>query len=99
MTIDLSEDIRSLSDFVRRPNDFKQHLEDTGRALVLTVNGSAKFVVQDVAAYQELLDAVDRLEAIEGIRRGLDSVARGEGRPAAEMVAEFEAKYSRPENG
>jgi predicted transcriptional regulator len=38
----------------------------------------------------------DQAEAIEGIRRGLESAARGEGRPAEEVFAELRAKYGSP---
>jgi len=37
-------------------------------------------------------DEMDRAEAIEGIRRGLESAARGEGRPAEEVFAELRAR-------
>ena len=48
------------------------------------MNGRAEIVVHDVASYQRLLDRAERAEAIEGIRGGLESAARGEGRPAEE---------------
>jgi hypothetical protein len=58
----------------------------------LTVDGRAEVVVQDVASYQRLLDLVDRAEAIEGIRRGLESWKRGEGRPIDEAFADLRAR-------
>jgi hypothetical protein len=53
-------------------------------------------VVQDAESYQQLLDAIDRAEAIEGIRRGLESMERGKGRPAKEFFAEMRQKYNIP---
>jgi predicted transcriptional regulator len=44
---------------------------------------------------QYILDLVDRAEAIEGIRRGLESAARGEGRPPEEIYAEIRARHGR----
>ena len=41
---------------------------------MLTVNGKAEVIVQDAAAYQKLLELVDRLQAIEGIQKGLESM-------------------------
>ena len=35
------------------------------------------------------MNLIERNEAIEGIRRGLESMNRGEGRPAAEALAEI----------
>jgi hypothetical protein len=40
----------------------------------LTINGTAEVGVQDAGAYQALLD---RVEAIEGIQRGLADVKGG----------------------
>jgi hypothetical protein len=54
----------------------------------LTVNGKAKLVVQDAESYQKLLEAKDRIEAIEGIRRGLESLKRNAGKPAEKFFQE-----------
>ena len=56
-----------------------------------TVNGKAELVVQDASAYQELLDLVDRAEALIGIQRGLDSMDRGEGEPLEKALARIRA--------
>jgi prevent-host-death family protein len=87
------DEIRSLTDFKRNTAEVVEHLRKTGRPQVLTVNGKAAVVVQDAEAYQQLLDQLDRAEAIEGIRRGLESVARGEGLPMEEVFGELRAKY------
>lgn len=55
--IDL-RNIYSLSDFQRNAREHIERLKRTGRPSVLTVNGSAEIVVQDVASYQEVLDAL-----------------------------------------
>jgi hypothetical protein len=47
--------------------------------------------VQDAAAYQAL---VDKLEAIEGIRKGLEAMSRGEGRGVDAFFNEFERKHA-----
>ena len=57
--------------------------------MVLTINGKAELVVQDAASYQKLLEAKDRMEAIEGIRRGLESMKRNAGKPAEKFFREF----------
>lgn len=75
------EDIRSLTDFQRNTRTHLKHLKSTGRPVVLTVNGRAEVIVQDAQAYQEMLDT------IRGIQRGLDSMKRGEGEPAAKAFA------------
>lgn len=60
--IDL-RDIYSLSDFQRRTREHIRRLERTGRPAVLTVNGRAKLVVQGAGSYQELLTALEGLDA------------------------------------
>jgi len=70
----LANDIRSLSDFKRTTAELLGRLRKTGYWLVVTINGKAELVVQDAAAYQALSD---RVEAIEGIQRGLADVKGG----------------------
>jgi hypothetical protein len=60
---------------------------------VLTVNGKAVAVVHDAAGCQRLLDAIDRAGALEGIRRGLASMKRDEGRPLQEALEDIGRKY------
>jgi prevent-host-death family protein len=88
--IDLN-DIYSLSDFQRKTREHMERLKQTGRPAVLTVNGKAEVVVQDAAAYQAMLDLVDRAEAIIGIQRGLESMDRGEGEPLDEAIQKIRA--------
>jgi prevent-host-death family protein len=87
------DDIYSLTDFQRHAKEHMARLQQTGRPEVLTVNGKAVLVVQDAAAYQKLLDLIDRLEAIEGIRQGLETMHRGEGRPAADVFQDLRTKH------
>ena len=61
--LNISEDIHSLSDFKRNTADFIRQLKTTTRPIVLTVNGRAELVGQDVSAYQKLLEFLDRLGA------------------------------------
>jgi plasmid stabilization system protein ParE/PHD/YefM family antitoxin component YafN of YafNO toxin-antitoxin module len=82
--LDLANDIRSLSDFKRNTVDLLDRLRKTGHPLVLTINGKAELVVQDAEAYQALLD---RVEAIEGIQRGLADVKAGRTKPARQVCS------------
>jgi hypothetical protein len=73
---------------VKEPSDVgRNRLEIT--PVVLTLNGKAELVVQDAASYQKLLEARDRMEAIEGLRRGLESLKRNGGKPAEKFFREF----------
>jgi hypothetical protein len=86
------DNIQPLTDFKRNTAGFRQRLKKSGLPTVLTVDGRAELVVQDAAAYQKLLDAVDRAEAIAGIHRGLESLAHGKARPASEFFSELRRK-------
>jgi prevent-host-death family protein len=85
-------EIGSLSDFTRNSAEAIKRLKETGQPQVLTVDGRAEVVVQDIASYERLLELLDRLEAIEGIRQGLEQMKRGEGRPIDEVFAEIRAR-------
>jgi prevent-host-death family protein len=75
--MNLSRDIQSLTEFKKRTSEFLQQLKETGGPLVLTVNGRAELVVQDVASYQKLLDLAEEARVLEGIRQGLEDVNAG----------------------
>lgn len=75
--LNINRDIDSLSNFKRNTTEFIEQMEKTGAPVVLTINGKAKLVVQDAESYQRMLELLDRAEAIEGIRRGLEDVGRG----------------------
>ena len=85
--INLTRDIHSLTDFKRNTADYVKQMKETKSPVVLTVNGKAELVVQDAESYQALLDAVERIETIEGIRRGLDDMKQGRMRPTEEVAA------------
>ena len=94
--LDISKDIHSLSDFKRNTSDFLDQMRGSGHPLVLTINGKAEIVVQDAAAYQKLLDRVDELETLEGIKRGMADVAAGRATPLGEFENEFRSKHALP---
>jgi prevent-host-death family protein len=76
--LDLSEDIRSLSDFKRKTAALMKQLQKTGHPIVLTVNGTAKIVVQDAKAYQKLHEMAEQFESVMVVREALEQVKRGE---------------------
>lgn len=90
----LTRDIHSLSTFKRDTAKLVRQMKKTKEPVVLTVNGKAALVVQDAESYQKLLEAKDRMEAIAGIKRGLESMKRHQGKPATEFFSEFFAEKS-----
>lgn len=89
-------DIHPLTDFKRNTTEFRERLKSTGRPEVLTVDGRADLVIQDVESYQKLLDELDRLQIIDGIRRGLMEADKGLGVPMDQVAAELRAKFKLP---
>lgn len=94
--LDITKDVRSLSDFKRSTPEFLDQMRKSGHPLVLTINGKAELVVQDAASYQKLLDYVDELESLEGIERGLADVAAGRVTPLEEFEKQFRKKHGIP---
>ena len=91
--LDISRDIQSLSNFKRNTSNVIAQMKQTGEPIVLTVNGKAEVVVQDAKSYQQLLEKVERLEAIAGIKQGLADIESGQTRPATEFINEMQQKY------
>jgi len=54
------EDIRSFTDFARNAKSHIDRLRRTGRPELLTVNGKAEVVVQNAAAYQRLIESLEK---------------------------------------
>jgi PHD/YefM family antitoxin component YafN of YafNO toxin-antitoxin module len=83
-------DIRSLTDFQRHTKAHLKRLKASGRPTVLTVNGKAELIVQDAAAFEEML------EAIRGIQRGLVAMNEGAGKPFRVALDEIRARHRIP---
>ncbi|MCC6359440.1 MAG: type II toxin-antitoxin system Phd/YefM family antitoxin [Phycisphaerales bacterium] len=86
-------DVHSLTDFLRNSKKHLQRLRKARRPALLTVNGKAAVVVQDAAAYEQLLERLERVEALEGIQRGIDAMKRGQTRPLGGVLDDLKAKY------
>ena len=69
-----------------------QRLKESGDPELLTVNGEAAVVVQDAAAYQELLRKVDYAETVEAIRAGMSAHQRGEGIDFLQAIEDLAAR-------
>jgi prevent-host-death family protein len=85
--------IDTLTNFKRDSSKYLARLRKTGEPLVLTVNGKAEVVLQDAASYQRLMEEMDRLETLAGVRRGLEDVAAGRTQPMREALQELRRKH------
>jgi hypothetical protein len=98
--------VHPLDHFKRQTAEFRERLKATGQPEVLTVDGRAELVVQDAAAYQDLVRELEqlrraRVEEFRGkVSYGLTQAERGkvvEGSVAvAEVRRHLKAKARRP---
>jgi prevent-host-death family protein len=91
--IDLSQDIRSLSDFKRKTSEFMTRMKKTGNPVVLTINGQAALVVQDAAGYQRLLELAETAEMMEFLRQSHQDVDAGRTEPALGALERLRKKH------
>ena len=90
--IDLRE-VRSVTDFQRNAKEYVGKLKDSKSPLVLTVNGRAEVIVQDVVTYQEMLDRLEALELEAAIEAGEADVRAGRTRSLDQFDSEVSSKY------
>ncbi|MDB5389900.1 MAG: prevent-host-death family protein [Planctomycetaceae bacterium] len=94
--LNIQSGIDSLTNFKRQTSQFLVQLHETGDPMVLTVNGKSQVVVQDVAAYQRLVDLAakaDLNETLEAIREGLADVDAGRTKPARTALRNLAKKF------
>jgi prevent-host-death family protein len=89
--MDITKDIRPLTEFKRETSRFVARLKETGRPSVLTVNGRPSVVVMDAAAWQDMQDQIDYAQTVAGIRKGLDQARAGEGVEASAFFDDLSA--------
>lgn len=94
--IDITKEIHPLTDFKRNTTELVRQMKESGKPIVLTINGRAELVVQDAGSYQRLLELVERLEAVAGIRKGLEESRRGEGQPIEEAIRDIREQVKAP---
>lgn len=97
--LDISQDIHSLTDFKTKTPEFLARLARKGRAILLTVNGRAEVAVMSAATFQNVLEALDTLDAVRGISDGLADMKAGRTRDAKKSFAEFRKKHGLPKRG
>lgn len=84
-----SQDVQPLSAFRANAAGFLDQVRSTKRPLVLTQHGRSAAVVLDVDQYEAL---IEELEIVRDIREAKAELARGEGIPHDQVVAELRAR-------
>ena len=94
--MDITKDIQPMTTFRNHSAEIMQHLKQTRRPVILTVNGKAAAVLQDAEAYQHLLDLAAEASAAEGIRQGLEDLKNGRTRSARSVLDEIRTEHGLP---
>ncbi len=71
------EDIHPLTDFQRNAKAHLSRVNKTGRPEVLTVNGKAEAVLMGRHSYEQMVEAIEELETLKSIGRGLEEMEAG----------------------
>lgn len=79
-------DVDSVSNFKRKTADYVRRLRRTGRPMILTVKGKARLVVQDAAAYQQMVEQAESTTTLQFIQRGRADIRAGRTTPMREAV-------------
>ena len=77
-TIKTTEDVISLSEFRNGISAFVAQLHKTHRPILLTQNGRTAAVVLDAAAWDEIQEKVEKMEAYEDLLVAEGEADRGE---------------------
>ena len=80
----LSEQIRPISYLKAHAAEIARRLGEQQRPLIITQNGEAKMVVQDIASYDRMQETLSLLKILALGNRQIET---GQVEPAAEVVA------------
>lgn len=86
MPLSLAEDIRSVTDLKRHTREILDHVHQSGRPLILTVNGRADSVIMDAAVYEKQLQAANLVRLLAPAEA---EASAGHTRSAKEFLNEF----------
>jgi prevent-host-death family protein len=84
-----SRQIKPISYLKANAADVLQELEEQRRPLIITQNGEAKAVLQDVASYEETQETLALLKILA---LGSQQVERGEVTPVSEVAKRVRSK-------
>lgn len=85
--------IKPISYLKANAADVLRELEENRRPLIITQNGEAKAVIQDVASYEETQETLALLKILA---LGSQQVEKGELTPVSEVVKRLRSRASTP---
>jgi prevent-host-death family protein len=86
MSISISEDIKTVSELKRKTNEIFRQIHQTGRPVIVTVNGKPDAVLLDVEIFEKKLKSLN-LSLL--LAEAEADVREGRTRPARDFLAEL----------
>lgn len=86
MSISITQDIKSVTDLKKRTNEIFRQIHQTGRPVIITVNGRPDAVLIDVEIFEKKLKALN-LGSL--LAEAESDISAGKIRPAKEFLEEF----------
>ena len=86
MPISVLEDIKSVSELKRKTNEIFRQMHQTGRPIIVTVNGKPDAVLMNVETFEKKLKALNLANLLAEAKTDLE---KGRVRPAREFMKEF----------
>jgi prevent-host-death family protein len=88
----LAGQIKSVSTFKAKAAEMIDDITETGNPVILTVNGEARVIVQDVRSYEQTQEALAMLRLLAA---GDKALHEGRTLPAKEAMARVRARLKR----
>ena len=92
----LSQAIKPISYFKAHAADVLKDINETHGTMILTQNGEAKAVIQDIDEYERIQEA---LALMKMIAQGKEDYEKGRTTPADEVLKELKEKISQDFDG
>ena len=87
----LSTQVKPISYVRANAAQILEDLADGGEPVVITQNGEAKAIIQDIVSYEQTQETLAMMKLIA---MGMEDVRAGRTRPAREVIDELRAKHS-----
>ena len=86
MSVSITQDIKSVTDLKKRTNEIFRQIHQTGRPVIITVNGRPDAVLIDAEIFEKKLKALNLGSLLSEAE---NDISAGKIRPVGEFLEEF----------
>jgi len=86
MSVSITQDIKSVTDLKKRTNEIFRQIHQTGRPVIITVNGRPDAVLIDAEIFEKKLKAINLGSLLSEAE---SDISAGKIRPVEEFLEEF----------